>query len=94
MQKCTSTISKYIEKSFQTLLLRLGNNLPNHIKLAESKQICCKFLKTLLYKLSHKYFKFVFNIKVIRHLCISLVSTCLSLVQGDFKLNEACEILL
>ena len=37
----------YGDKSFQASALRLSDKLPNHIKLAGSKEIFCKVLKTI-----------------------------------------------
>jgi len=46
----------YGEKSFRASALRLWNELPNHIKFAESKDIFCKVLKTHLFKLAYLYY--------------------------------------
>jgi len=45
-------IAVYEERSFRASTPRLWNELPNHIKLAASKHIFCKVLKTHLFKLA------------------------------------------
>jgi len=48
-----SHTAMYREKSFRVSALRLWNELPDHIKLAASRDIFCKVLKTHLFKLAY-----------------------------------------
>ena len=48
-----SHTAMYGERSFRASAPRLWNELPNHIKLAASKDIFCKVLKTHLFKLAY-----------------------------------------
>ena len=53
----------YGDKYFPVSALRLWNKLPNRIKLAGSQEICCKALKTHL-------FKSIYNIYKSAYLCV------------------------